>query len=241
MKNSTVLLFLSFTAIILIQGCAKPVIRMQAMTDQKEWKRGEEQVFANKKGLELRTHFLRSTEKHLIYEVTVTNYADQRIIVGPQEFYYMPLDEQQNRMSRTKQRAINPEQRLLELDKKLMKGSKQIEHAVTRELLLLGLDVSLELALQDDDRDEQDEADTDSVGLSIDLDDSRRRQSELVSLQEAREFWAENTLRLTTLKPGNAVTGLVFFPRYDKAKYLDMNFMLQGMPFEWRFRQHTFK
>lgn len=61
------------------------------------------------------------------------------------------------------------------------------------------------------------------------------------SLDEERRYWADHAIRRNTLEPGYEMTGSVFFPRNNQAKFIRVNFVIEDKTFPFLFWQVLYK
>ncbi len=243
-----------------LAGCfvsPKPVYRLRPVAGETRWLNGAEVVRNADDSVEVAASFLRQEGNELVFEVEIANFKYAQILVDPAAFYYQPVitgkdtlyrsgggyavqGEEKDRVSSRKIFAIDPEARLLEIDQKSSReqAGYAMNIAVNTTLSLLdlfadiatlGKEKTAEEIAEDTRYDLQRE--TDRIETEIDHENRVRQFSSV------REKWEFETLRKTTLNPGESVIGTVYFPVHRQAKYVKLHFPVGESKTEFSFRQ----
>lgn len=198
-------------------SCAPlPIYRLHPVAQSTRWLQGREFVHAASTGLEAEVAFDRTAGHDLVFEIWLRNNATQSVVVAPEKFYLLPEkkppanDAQSARLVY----ALNPEAKLLEIDKEFSK--EQASHATSSALeatsLVLGVVADLasketktEEQLAEDEREQREEE-------IVRHERERRHENKLARLQQERAYWEGQPLRKTTLAAREEIEGLVYFP-----------------------------
>ncbi|HKK09443.1 MAG TPA: hypothetical protein VJ939_01340, partial [Bacteroidales bacterium] len=158
-----------------------------------------------------------STEDHLVFDVEVINESDKEILVSPEAFYYRCKNQYGTSLGQHGY-AINPEEKLLQIDKQISAQNAREANQAVLSVLTTTADAANMIASLDEDRETRNRAMENAAVNQFHREDMRRKtHSRAVSLREKREYWSFNVLRKTTLNPGFYIGGKVYFPRNDRA------------------------
>lgn len=229
-------------------GCAPaPVLRLEpvAIADvQRDWSDGRRNAWRQEQRLHAETNFVRSERGHLVLAVRFHNPTESAVVVRPERFYYQPIaGPTADAPVRGQQiRALDPEKRLLDLDLRRTEADARYETdmTVTGLFALLDLAVNVASAVSDDEdahcpAQREDEVRFDWWDEFAEID--AEHENRIAAIENQRDHWSRDTLRTTTLYPGETIGGLVAFPSVDDAEYLRVVFPVEREAPTFVFRQ----
>lgn len=248
MKRSKLIEKVSFLFLFsLLQACAvpQPVSRLAPLEDNYEWLNGTENLyFSTKDQLEVELQYIRSTPAYLLFEVGVRNLTDKTVLLDPTKFSMLPLMNDSLSANGLAVFAVNPENQLLELDIQSNREVAEQTNEAGMELLSQGLNLASDIASigQEKNAEEVEQEELERQQRRENYEVSQAESDiRLQSLDDRRHFWANRTLRKTSLKPGYEIRGTVFFPRNNKVTFLEIKINLGENEFAAKYRQWLYK
>jgi len=215
-----------FTAIFL-SSCYTPkaVIRIEPDSEDVRWQYGQAFARQQANGLEVQAAYNGMNREYLFFDVEIINYEEEEVLIDPSRFF---LD-----VNGFQRRAIDPEAFLLGLD---MEASKREANSKNTAIVLSVVAVAATAAIiiaadnnssngnnvnannasnvGQDINDIALATDVVSIFPSLVVDLSNNNQAGEVPPPNPkdRDFWTDFTLRKTTLRQNERVTGKVLFP-----------------------------
>jgi hypothetical protein len=240
-------IFAMLTILYLSQSCAvpQPVSRLSPLESNFEWLKGTENLlFESPDGLQVALQYLHSTSAHLVFEVGVQNRSQENVLIDPLQISILPIGLDTISPLGSPISAVNPENELLRLDIQTNREEAEQSNDAAMELLSQGLNLASDIASsgQEKDPEVQEREQADRQERRADYEYTQAISEErLLSLDDRRHYWANYTLRKTTLKPGYEIRGTVFFPRQNSATFLKVWIHLGKHPYSALYRQWLYK
>lgn len=228
---------------VYLGGCAapKPIFRLSPTAQDTTWLFGQEYVKISTDSLEVAIAFNRAYEGYLVFDVEIANLSDHTFLASPAEFYYIPLKSLQDSLSRTQIAAIDPETRLLEIDKEMSRENAHHSSMVALDATISVLDLVADI-VSIGQGESTDEVLNDNVHRTAErVERDQNHQFSITNLNAVRETWELETLRKTYLKPQHQIQGQVNFPVDVYAKYIEVYLPLSDYLISFTFRQDIHK
>lgn len=236
----------ALATILCITSCAlpQPVPRLTTLADQYEWFYGQQHVkLPAQNGVSVELAFRQSTPENLMFDFTIKNQSTQTILVDPVHFALEPVGQDKVSPVGPLVSALDPEKVLLNLDRAESREIAESQNATSVELLSATMDVASDISSINNPKDPEAEAaeevDRDNRRASYESTEAQR-EILLNSMDEQREFWANQAIRKTSLKPNHEMSGLVMFPRVDKANFLNVRAYLADLTFKALYKQRLY-
>lgn len=248
MKTITLTIaLLGATFLLLLSGCAtpQPISRLQPVQQQgiTKWRYGSQLVtLAEQEGLEVAAAFRSSTPGYLVFDVKIRNASGRIVEIIPEQFYYEPLANDTATLIATKVFANDPEKMLLEFDKQESRMLATQQNETVSELLSITTNLVEDISTKNESTEELRQKYTERDARRAEYESSQANyQLNFNSLDAERSYWANQTIRRTTLDPGYEMTGTVFFLRNNKAQFIRLNVVIDNKIFPVTFWQILYK
>ena len=219
-------------------SCSAPksLVKLQPSQEATKWLYGQEFAKDSISGIIYEVGFDQIVESDYLFDMDITNRSNLEILIDPRDFYYIPLNDSLQPMCNEYFHASDPEEEILNIEKKLSITDARRKNHVILSIVGLGVDIATAAITSSDDNPHNDFLRTDmfeavQVGNAI-------NEFEAADLRDLRDSWSESTIRKTTLEPGFSMKGKVFFPYFPKASYLQMVFPVDDQNIEILFRQN---
>lgn len=243
-------------SLLFLSSCftPKPVVRVEPIDEDIRWQYG--QAFARQQSgeLELQAAYNGNNREYLFFDVEITNYGEEEVLVDPKEFYL--------EIKGMKVRAADPEVILLGLD---MDASRREANSKNAAVAIGVAAVAATAAIiATSDGDGNSNASNNNVAansfdanynnldlavdlvsivpnLFIDLSSPRPVQEWPDADPQNRNFWTDFTLRKTTLRKGERVSGKVLFPTLDLDDRFQMVLPVESSVFRMQFKRMLYQ
>lgn len=230
--SNLTLLFIS-ALLFSLSSCFVPqsIVQMQSNGQgDVTWNYGQEIVSTQMDGLEAKVYFDDYTKDYLVFDVEITNWNEEAILVTPSQFFIETEMGQQFR-------SLNPERQILSQKiEASQQEARQKNGAVVLGVAAVATVVAVAVAADDDctsDSGDDDWLVDDLVCVSTPV----VPLVPTVAMPPSIEFWEDYALRITTLQPKYKVTGKVVFPRLDREKFLTLNLPVKEKTLKVGFNQ----
>ncbi len=248
MKTITLTLaLLGVTFLLFLSSCAtpQPVSRLQPIEQEgiTKWRYGSQLVtLPEQDGLEVGIAYRSSTPGYLVFEVKIRNGSGKPVLISPEQFFYEPLARDTITAVASKVFANDPEQMLLEFDKKESRIRAAQQNETASELLSITTNLVEDISTNNESSEDLQRKWTERDARRAEYEGSQANyQLNFLSLDEERSYWANRTIRRTTLDPGYEMTGTVFFLRNNKAAFVRLNVTIDDKVFPVTFWQILYK
>jgi len=230
--------------VIFIAGCIRPYPLynlIPAENYNSRWLFGSEYVMISENDITTSVAYINSENDLLVFDMEVINTSNEDILVTPEIFYYNILVSKFEDDT-LKVMAIDPEKRLMFINKALSRQnaamSNQVISNVIMETTSLIGDVTDpdDKTLQEQQLDLQQDMEREVKAFRAE----NRIRNQLNVLKNQQNYWSSEVLRRTTLKPGDAVRGKIFFPAKRDIKKLQLVVKIEDHQFDLVFDQQKF-
>ncbi|BDD05397.1 hypothetical protein AUTU_28800 [Aureibacter tunicatorum] len=218
---------------------AQPVSRLKALNRTTSWYFGNEVSSQNKNGIELRVAYTESYGETLVFDIELINNSDKSVCISPNQCYYVALDKDTTDIGALRF-AIDPEVKILELDKKIEAGKAAQANHVLYSLFSVTLDIVEDAATLTEEKTEEQrdkEFNERQEHLEFLNDESDRREEHVYSLNSQKSFWVNSTLRRTDVESGYTIKGQIFIKRNIKAEYYKLYIPIGNQRFAFDYKQ----
>jgi hypothetical protein len=215
-------LIVVIAALTLVSCAPSPIYRLHPVDEDTTWLFGQQYAKVTEPEFEMAVAFDRSYRDYLIFDVEVTNLSEESFLVSPEQFYYRPTSQADARASNRFRHAVDPEKKLLDIDKKASK--KEADQRTEMFFVATGTIVEV-IDTVSGGRDAEDDAAYTQMHVQheISQQEFERRMTDLNSL---REHWQTETMRKTDLGPDYSVAGKVYFPISKNASHIELHLPL---------------
>jgi len=224
-------------------------LTMKPTAENTIWYEGREMVLQEQDSMLVQMSFVRYEGKELVFEAVVENGSSQPILVAPEQFFYQPVTTQAATAGTptnvpARVAAIDPEQRMRQLETTLAYESKEATKVSLGELLTtLGHItedvVSIKKKETDEEVDEREQRQQSERNYY-----TNQRLEHSIAADQVRykkEEVEQRLLRKNTLPPGQYIRGYVYFPRTDVADVIRVVVPVGEQPATFDFTQSRMK
>lgn len=244
-------LSLGLFAALFLSACYTPkaVIRVEPDNEDVRWQYG--QAFARQQSdeVEVQAAYNGMNREYLFFDVEIINYGKEEVLVDPSRFF---LD-----VNGFKRRAIDPEAFLLGLDMDASKRAANSKNtAIALGVVAVAATAAVIIAADKNSSGNNANAnntnnlgqDINNIGLATDVvsifpslvvDLSANNQGGELPPPNPndRDFWTDFTLRKTTLRENERVTGKVLFPLTELTDRFKMVMPVETGTFRLQFKR----
>ena len=227
-------------SILLLVSCSAPrsIIKLKPQSKQTSWFYGQEFTGDSIYGIIAKVAFDEVNNPWYLFDVEITNRSNRSLLVDPAQIFCVPLNAKQEPLNGDTIYAIDPESKLLEIDKSLSINAANQKNQLGLCLLAAGIDIATGIAVQTDNNPQNDNFRTDLFPAILAGGENNR--FEAIDLNELRNTWKSTTLRKTTLEQGFAIHGKVLVPIVPKASYIQLNIPVDNGLIRINFMQLNF-
>ncbi|TKG97383.1 hypothetical protein EYV94_02850 [Puteibacter caeruleilacunae] len=248
MKNLYTRLSIYVVVALLACSCATPkmVLRLKPDANNTKWSNGREIVKDSLNGIFVNAAFDEHVHPEVVFHVEITNYSNLPILVDPAKIYYLALDQNKKLLPNSGGvYSVNPELKLLEIDKEKSRAIARAKNSQTAGIIAAGVVVAASVAIAaSDDEDDQDrhavEALTGLAAANVATTIEEDSYYHSSSLDDLRQFWSSETLRKTTLDPGQMIRGRIVLPATNEATYYQFHIPIDDQYLKMIFKQQGF-
>ena len=233
------------TVAILFTACApRPIIRLSPNTDQGVWLRGQQFVFDTTTDVNVYIAFKQDCGQAHSFSVEYLNKGASSFLVDPARIGVVTHPINSARFPSQSYSAIDPELRLLAMDKAISRNQAQSANASIIAAVVLGAGM-VAVASQSPnhttpERQEQ-QANLVVTGAEVAAISSAVHQDQAIDISYDKQMWEDQTLRKTTLAPNMSIQGLVFITKDINAKEYDIALPVRGKMVHFIFLQNIIK
>lgn len=248
MKRQLSLLPFFLIFLFLLSCSPAPILRLSPLAQDTRWIWGKEYATSAANEIEVAAAFESMDENLIAFDVEVTNWSAQPVVVSPERFYYLPLTSPQDTVNLAAAKqvgfALDPETKILDLDKEISRENASYAAIAGADAIGGLLNLILDIATIGTEKTEEE----------IKEEEQRRRDDEiarqtreithensLANLKNEKIKWESTTLRRTTLDPEQSARGRVYFRVNDKTQYLKLCFPIGEANVQIIFEQKRIK
>ncbi|HEY9166831.1 MAG TPA: hypothetical protein VIS48_11775 [Candidatus Kryptonia bacterium] len=220
MKRACVVAILGLVS---FAGCVEPerLFRDEPLADSTTWYSGKQFQAATSDSITVSVAFENEIQRTVTFYMVVGNESSRNFLVAPEKFYYTGLAQVDDPFSGEELErldtvyALDPESQLMSINKQVAQANATYAtqsglNAASALLQLVG-DVAT-IGQNKTDEQQQNEEDLRRSRAESQMQNEADYDSKLNTLSDQRDFWANATLRKTTLFPNTAVGGRISFP-----------------------------
>lgn len=204
-----------------------PVYRLKPLAEESRWHSGQEFVKSRSGDIEITAAFDRTVGGYLVFDVEIANLSGQQVLTAPENFYYLPMPGKNDTIVSPGKYiyAINPEQKLLEIDKEIAQETANYASAVGTDAAISILELFSDAAAigktktnEEIEREQREDIEREVSQTNTEIS----HQTHMNQLSDARENWEMLPIRKTTLDPDYFINGKIYFPARQNAPYLKL-------------------
>ena len=232
--------FISGLSILLLVSCLTPqnILKLKPQSEQTSWFYGQEFTSDSINGIIAKVASDEVNYPWYLFDVEITNRSNMSLLVDPAQFFCVPLNGKLEPFIGDTIYAVDPETKIMELDKNLAVNAANQKSQLGLTLLSAGIDVATGIAVLSDNNPRNDNFRTDLFPATIAGGEEKRLEA--IDLNELRDTWKSTTLRKTTLEKGYALHGKILVPMVPKASYMQINIPVDDELIRINFMQLTF-
>lgn len=233
MKKHTLLLLIAGLWATLLSSCFVPrtVVKIDADTPDVTWSYGRQIVEHTQDSLSAKVYFDTYNKSDLIFDVEVVNRSGRKVLVSPEDIYLKCEG------GNVRRNAADPEKVLLN---EAIERSRQDANAKNLAVALGVATVAtvVAVAATDSGGGGSGGGDVNNIGNSfVIVNNYVAPPLPAPSLPPSTDFWANFSLRKTTLEPDFKVGGKVVIARYDECQLLEVFVPVGETTLKARFKQ----
>lgn len=240
MKNNFTTLFSLLLFSMYFAACVSPkaVIRVEPVAEPDKWNYGQAIVESKKNGLITSASFAYSDPDFLVFDVEVTNWREERILIDPAQISMQLTD------AHFSTSAIDPEQYVLDMEIEASRREANAKNAaiVAGVVAVAAVTAAVVADANNDNGNENgfvNNGGVDAVNLAptVFINSGGGVAPSGVPQTVDPWFWSDHTLRKTTLERGEMVRGKVVFPRDDSLPHFELVVPVEEITFNFSFKQ----
>lgn len=229
MKNKTEL----FVLLMIMTQCTAPQrISMFPISQSAKLESGQQIATGSQSGIDAEARYFGMTDTLVCFDIRIENHSNKNLEVNPARFYirYRNLDGTTSN-NRKHIQAIDPEKKIPELIREANER-RQNEKIVGTIFGVLTLAAAIATIASDDHESGRDFHPT--IDMMVNLG---HRVPPPPPTPSKIEHWQCETLKITTLKPGYHIRGVIYFPVNKAANLADIVIPVDGEKIHLRFQQ----
>ena len=206
---------LSLLLLVLFASCSTPKSIYRMVPNKKQesyWIQGQEFLVNKKNGVEVALAFNSFVENEIVFELKVTNNSGEPVIADPQKAFLTYNDNSRNMYS-----AVDPERRIIKLQKNINESEAAIDNTETMSIIGTLIYGAAAVASAANDEDEYDRHETGELiyeGLRFrdEMEYEKYKEQRKISYMNDRtKYWKEYAFRKTTIQDGYYHNGTLHF------------------------------
>ena len=156
-------------------------------------------------------------------------------LVDPSQMFIVPLNGKGEPFNGDTISVVDPEAKIMELDRKLSINASNQKNQLGLSLLAAGIDIATGIAVMSDDNPRNDNLRTDLFPVALAAGAENKFQA--MDLNQLRDTWKSTTLRKTTLEKGFAIHGKILAPISPDASFIQLNIPVDNESIRINFMQ----
>lgn len=233
MPNSSLTYSCLFCFTMILTGCFTPrsIVRMDAANEADvKWSYGKQLIEQENDSLKALIYFDTYNKSDLIFDVEVTNYGSESVLLSPEKIYLKCADSEFTNPS------YDPEKTLLKNEIDISRR----EAAAKNAAVIVGVAAVatvVAVAVSDNNSNSANNSDNNFIGNNIFVSNYVAPPLPAPVMPPSLDFWANYSLRKTTLDQNFKVGGKVVIPRMDGCPNLELYVPVGKETFMARFKQ----
>ena len=205
------------------------------------WLFGCEYVISEENDIVTSFAYVNSEKDLLVFDLEVINRSNANILVSPEVLNYRPLSGK-NISDTLIVMAIDPEIQLKKIDKVISRKRADLSNQAITNFVVETADLIGDIASSDEMTIEEKQLDAqEDLERQVEADrEETRTWNQINDLSAQRNYWATEVLRKTTLKPGDAIHGRIYFPSNRDVEKLQIIIPIASSEFRVNFDQSRF-
>jgi hypothetical protein len=235
------LLIFILLLVIFFTGCAS-IYKLQPVDENSLWYKGKQYITSEKDNISLTACFTGTEERCYVLDIEIINHRNSAIVIDPKNFFYSKTDSTGDIVSRHKIQAIDPEFKLMELQKEIENENSlyEVSAGIGTAIGILGLAADI-ATFGSKTPEESDDLHYAILENNLRMEDARiNHESRIYELNEKSKNLEFILLRKTSLFPGEEISGEVYFPYYPHAEYIKFFFPIDNSAVTVVFKQKKF-
>lgn len=227
-------------SILLLSGCSTPknILRLKPQSDKTSWFYGQEFTGDSAFGVIAKVAFDEVQQPWYAFDVEITNRSNMDYLVDPAQMFIVPLNGKSEPLNGDTIYAVDPEAKIMEMDRKLAVNASNRKNQLGISLLAAGIDIATGVAVMSDDNPRNDNLRTDLLPLALAAGADNKFEAQ--DLNELRDTWKSTTLRKTTLGKGYCIHGKILIPTSPDASFVQLNIPVDNELLRINFMQVKF-
>jgi len=230
---------------LLITSCApRPIVRLSPNTDQGVWLWGQQFVFDTTTDVNVYIAFDRDNGNAHAFSVEYVNVGTAAFLVDPAQITVVTQPFDAARFQSDSFTAIDPELRLLAMDKAMSRSQAQSANTSVVAAIVLG--AGMAQVVSDAHHNVSPEraqlhADLAITGAELAQVSAVASEVRIMDLANDRQVWESQAIRKTTLAPNMSIQGLIFVPKNIHASEYDIAIPVRDKVVHFIFQQKVVK
>ena len=218
----------------------KAVIRLEPIDQNTKWVQGRAYVRDSINGISVSSAFARFSRPYLIFEFDIINNSNLPLLVDPCNIFYESHSSENT--SSDKVYAINPEDKILELDLAISKLEASTKSNTVIGLVAAGAGAVAAVSTLSENNVEEKEAVANSsfTTSAIAFDSAEDSVEDMINSDNERYVWENSTIRKTTLETNESMRGRVYFQINESADYYTIYFPVDNQELKFVFNQKKY-
>jgi len=230
---------------LLFSACApRSIIRLNPTTDQGVWLYGQQFLFDTTSDINVYIAFDREYNDCHAFSVEIVNRGETSFLVDPAQINVLTQPINTAKFQPESFTAIDPELRLLAMDKAISRSQAQAANASIIAAVVLGAGM---VAIASDAHHNRPiekaelHANMAIAGAEVAAISSDVATVQSYDLSYNKQTWENQTIRKTTLAPNMSIQGIVFIPKKLNALDYIITIPVRGKEVQFTFRQNIIR
>jgi hypothetical protein len=240
MKTNFTSIAVFVLSLLVFQSCFSPknVVRLQPEKEEIKWRYGQQFVADSIYGVIYEVGFDQLKDNKYWFDFNITNYSNLPVLIDPTEFYIQAFGGNNELLTESKVKAIDPENEILELEKELSKNEARELNHIGFTVLAATADIATGIAVATDGNPHNNHLRTHLYHHALATEAHHSFHSQ--NLNEVMDSWKSSTIRKTTLESNFSMQGKVFFPAFREAAFIKLYLPVDSQFIEINFKQIKF-
>jgi hypothetical protein len=182
--------------------------------------------------------FIGQEEDHFLFYVEIENILEDGIVVYPAKIFLEAVEEKGATNSNSTMRyfAIDPEREIAEINRMIEEEESRHDGATAGNIIFGMFNVIADLASNIEHKEEAVVVDVFNTGMNQ-VDEEVYHSDVEKELKEIKDFWKNEVLNESIIKPGETVSGLVYLTFSKRAEIFKVVIPVCEQPYSSLFRQ----
>lgn len=230
--------FVALLVLILLSGCmiTPKFFTLNPQEDYSSyWLNGKKYIGTEQENIKIVVAFDRVEHWKAIFYMQVLNQGTQTFDLIPENF--TTISDVEFGDNGYEVSAINPEKMIMKLEKDIAVKETRLSNRKQVDIFFELCDLTGDLLQDRNERDQElDRIEDETRHVSNEIS-YISAEDDIRNLNEVKAIWDNKVLRRTTLRPGDVISGLVYFPLNEFAKSMQLNIPIGNTVFELQYSQ----